>query len=79
MPAGSVELYEEGAAIVSEYLVRDGKFDEEGITKWLLDDPAQFPGCSGTRKLPDNINDLKAQGIDAPLYIAIVLHANNSA
>ncbi|KAI0129706.1 Hydantoinase B/oxoprolinase-domain-containing protein [Xylariales sp. AK1849] len=61
MPAGSVELFEEGAAIISEYLVRDGRFDEEGATKWLLHDPAQFPGCSGTRKLADNINDLKAQ------------------
>lgn len=61
MPAGSVELYEEGAMIVSEFLVRDGHFDEKLITKLMLDDPAQFPGCSGTRKLADNINDLKAQ------------------
>ncbi|KAF2733965.1 hypothetical protein EJ04DRAFT_577276 [Polyplosphaeria fusca] len=61
MPAGSVELFEEGAMIVSEFLVRDGHFDEEMITKVLLHDPAQYPGCSGTRKLADNINDLKAQ------------------
>lgn len=61
MPAGSVELHEEGAMIVSEYLVRDGVFDEELVTKVLLHDPAQYPGCSGTRKLADNINDLKAQ------------------
>ncbi|KAF1939414.1 hypothetical protein EJ02DRAFT_436433 [Clathrospora elynae] len=61
MPAGSVELHEEGAMIVSEYLVRDGVFNEELMTKVLLHDPAQYPGCSGTRKLADNINDLKAQ------------------
>ncbi|KAF2023985.1 hypothetical protein EK21DRAFT_104979 [Setomelanomma holmii] len=61
MPAGSVELHEEGAMIVSEYLVRDGVFDEELVTKVLLHDPAQYPGCSGNRKLADNINDLKAQ------------------
>ncbi|KAI4628332.1 hypothetical protein J4E80_002470 [Alternaria sp. BMP 0032] len=61
MPAGSVELHEEGAMIVSEYLVRDGVFDEELVTRVLLHDPAQYPGCSGTRKLADNINDLKAQ------------------
>lgn len=61
MPAGSTELFEEGAAIVSEFLVRDGVFDEEGITKLLLDEPGKYPGCSGTRKLADNINDLKAQ------------------
>ena len=62
MPAGSVELFEEGAAIVSEFLVRDGVFDEATITKLLLDEPAKYRGCSGTRKLADNINDLKAQG-----------------
>ncbi|CAN9213692.1 unnamed protein product [Alternaria alternata] len=61
MPAGSVELHEEGAMIVSEYLVRDGVFDEELVTRVLLHDPAQYTGCSGTRKLADNINDLKAQ------------------
>lgn len=61
MPAGSVELYEEGATIVSEFLVRDGVFNEDMIRKVMLEDPAKFPGCSGTRKLADNINDLKAQ------------------
>ena len=61
MPAGSVELYEEGAAIVSEFLVRDGVFNEKMITRLMLEEPAKHPGCSGTRKLADNINDLKAQ------------------
>jgi hypothetical protein len=41
--------------------VRDSVFDEELVTRVLLHDPAQYPGCSGTRKLADNINDLKAQ------------------
>ncbi|KAF2011588.1 hypothetical protein BU24DRAFT_376862 [Aaosphaeria arxii CBS 175.79] len=61
MPAGSVELFEEGAMIVSDFLVRNGTFDEKLITRLLLEEPAKFPGCSGTRKLADNINDLKAQ------------------
>ncbi|KAF4987548.1 hypothetical protein FGRMN_10300 [Fusarium graminum] len=61
MPAGSVSLYEEGAMIVSEFLVRDGIFDEEMVTRVMLEEPSKFPGCSGTRKLADNINDLKAQ------------------
>lgn len=61
MPASSVELYEEGATILSEFLVRDGAFDEEMITRVMLLDPAKYPGCLGTRKLADNINDLKAQ------------------
>jgi 5-oxoprolinase (ATP-hydrolysing) len=61
MPAGSVALYEEGATIISEFLVRDGIFNEDMITRIMLEEPAKFPGCSGTRKLADNINDLKAQ------------------
>ncbi|KAH6564706.1 hypothetical protein BASA62_007754 [Batrachochytrium salamandrivorans] len=61
---GEVVLFvasREGAAVKSFKLVRDGKFDEAGITKILLDDPAQYEGCSGTRCLRDNISDLKAQ------------------
>ncbi|KAK6539618.1 hypothetical protein TWF694_009826 [Orbilia ellipsospora] len=61
MPPQSRELYEEGAAIVSEKLVSEGRFNEKRITELLLDEPAQYPGCSGTRCLADNINDLKAQ------------------
>ncbi|KAG9255120.1 putative 5-oxoprolinase [Emericellopsis atlantica] len=61
MPAGSVELFEEGAMIVSEFLVRDGHFDEDMITKIMYEEPGKFDGCAGTRKLADNINDLKAQ------------------
>lgn len=61
MPPHSRELYQEGAAIKSEKLVSQGHFDEERITELLLNEPAQYPGCSGTRCLADNINDLKAQ------------------
>lgn len=61
MPPHSRELYQEGAAIKSEKLVSEGRFDEKLITKLLLDEPAKFPDCSGTRCLADNLNDLKAQ------------------
>lgn len=61
MPPRSKELYEEGAAIKSEKLVSEGKFNEKRITELLYDEPAKHPGCSGTRCLADNINDLKAQ------------------
>ena len=61
MPPHSRELYQEGAAIKSEKLVSQGHFDEERITELLLKEPAKHPGCSGTRCLADNINDLKAQ------------------
>ena len=61
MPPHSKELYQEGAAIKSEKLVSEGKFDEERITELLYKEPAQYPNCSGTRCLADNLNDLKAQ------------------
>lgn len=61
MPPHSRELFQEGAAIKSEKLVSEGKFNEERITELLYDEPAQYPDCSGTRCLADNINDLKAQ------------------
>ena len=61
MPPHSRELYQEGAAIKSEKLVSEGKFDEKRITELLYDEPAQYPECSGTRCLADNLNDLKAQ------------------
>lgn len=61
MPPNSRELYQEGAAIKSFLLVENGKFDEKGITDLLLNVPARFEGCSGTRCLKDNISDLKAQ------------------
>ncbi|KAJ5084303.1 hypothetical protein NUU61_008882 [Penicillium alfredii] len=61
MPPHSKELYEEGAAIKSEKLVSEGKFNETRITELLYNEPAQYPNCSGTRCLADNLNDLKAQ------------------
>lgn len=61
MPPHSKELYQEGAAIKSEKLVSEGIFNEQRITELLYHEPAQYPGCSGTRCLADNLNDLKAQ------------------
>ena len=61
MPPNSRELYQEGASIKSEKLVSEGHFNEKRITELLHTEPAQYPGCSGTRCLADNINDLKAQ------------------
>ena len=61
MPPHSRELFQEGAAIKSEKLVSEGRFNEKRITELLHTEPAQYPGCSGTRSLADNLNDLKAQ------------------
>ena len=61
MPPHSRELFQEGAAIKAEKLVSEGKFNEKRVTELLYDEPAQYPDCSGTRCLADNLNDLKAQ------------------
>lgn len=61
MPPHSRELFQEGASIKTEKLVSEGRFNEKRIVELLLDEPAQYPGCSGTRCLADNISDLKAQ------------------
>ncbi len=37
------------------------RFNEERVIELFYKEPAQFPGCSGTRCLADNINDLRAQ------------------
>ena len=60
MPPNSTELWQEGAAIKSFRLIHNGHFDEEGITKILLA-PGDHPGCNGSRRLGDNLSDLKAQ------------------
>lgn len=73
MPPFSTELWQEGAQFKSFKLVKGGRFDEAGVTKILSDDPAKYPGCSGTRTLSDvspnsghaltrqNVSDLHAQ------------------
>jgi 5-oxoprolinase (ATP-hydrolysing) len=61
MPPNSKELWQEGAAIYSEFLVKNGEFQEDKIIEKLLHEPAKYPGCSGTRRLSDNLSDLKAQ------------------
>ncbi|KAG4255385.1 hypothetical protein LB506_006383 [Fusarium annulatum] len=60
MPPNSTELWQEGAAIESFKMINEGAFDEAGLIKRLYDEPASFPGCSGTRTLTENIADLKA-------------------
>ncbi|KAL2845494.1 Hydantoinase B/oxoprolinase-domain-containing protein [Aspergillus pseudoustus] len=60
MPPNSTELWQEGAAIESFKMINEGVFDEAGLIKHLYDEPASFPGCSGTRTLSENIADLKA-------------------
>ena len=60
MPPHSKSLEDEGAMIVAFKLVRDGVFQEQGITD-ILNSPGSLPGNSGTRNLRDNLSDLRAQ------------------
>mmetsp|Transcript_32147 Transcript_32147/g.78360 ORF Transcript_32147/g.78360 Transcript_32147/m.78360 type:complete len:1264 (-) Transcript_32147:792-4583(-) len=60
MPPHSKSLEDEGAMIIAFKLVKDGKFQEEGITEILMS-PGKIKGNSGTRNLRDNLSDLRAQ------------------
>ncbi|ODV83857.1 hypothetical protein CANARDRAFT_29589 [[Candida] arabinofermentans NRRL YB-2248] len=61
VPPNAKFLTEEGAIIHTWKIISEGKFDYDGVNKYFVEEPAQYPGSSGTRKLKDNISDLKAQ------------------
>ncbi|ETW75180.1 hypothetical protein HETIRDRAFT_56693 [Heterobasidion irregulare TC 32-1] len=61
MPPTSVNIFEEGAEIVSFKVVNNGVFDQKGLYEYMLDKPAQYPGSSGCRNIRDVESDLKAQ------------------
>ena len=62
MPPNSHSLVEEGVAIVSFKVVRNGAFDEQGLEKLLMSPESYgIPGVVGTRNLEDNVSDLRAQ------------------
>ncbi|EXJ91984.1 5-oxoprolinase (ATP-hydrolysing) [Capronia epimyces CBS 606.96] len=60
MPSDSRMLYEEGAMTMGFKVVSGGQFDEATVRKFLCDEPAAYPNCSGTRTYNDNVSDLKA-------------------
>ena len=72
MPPNSTELWQEGAAIESFKMISEGMFDEAGLIKRLYEDPASYPGCSGTRTLTENIADLKAAVASNQKGIALI-------
>ena len=59
MPPQSKTIFDEGASIVSFKVVTEGTFDEAGLIRLLVDEPAKH-SC-GTRTLSDNISDVHAQ------------------
>jgi 5-oxoprolinase (ATP-hydrolysing) len=60
MPPTSVNIFEEGAEIVSFKLVKEGIFDSKGLYEYMVDKPAKYPGSSGCRNIRDVESDLKA-------------------
>ncbi|CAN6454240.1 unnamed protein product [Victoria cruziana] len=69
MPPFSKAIWEEGAAIKAFKLVENGVFQEEGMVK-ILESPGSVESFSdgklkhqipGTRRLQDNLSDLRAQ------------------
>lgn len=61
MPPTSKHLSEEGAVFDSFLLIRHGKFNDAELERILCVEPAQYPGCSGSRCFQDNVTDIKAQ------------------
>ncbi|KAI0484559.1 Hydantoinase B/oxoprolinase-domain-containing protein [Xylariaceae sp. FL0804] len=56
----SKELWEEGINVRSMKIVSGGDFLEDDV-RAAFDKAGSFPGCSPTRRIADNISDLKAQ------------------
>ncbi|TDL20331.1 cytoplasmic protein [Rickenella mellea] len=61
MPPTSVNIFEEGAEIVSFKIVSGGIFDREGLLEYMVEKPGRYPGNSGCRNIKDVESDLKAQ------------------
>ncbi|KAI1874281.1 uncharacterized protein JN550_002860 [Neoarthrinium moseri] len=60
MMPDSVELWEEGINVPTMKIVSAGEFLENEV-RAAFDLAGTFPGCSPTRRIQDNISDLKAQ------------------
>ena len=60
MMPDSKELWEEGINVKSMKVVSEGEFLEDEVRE-AFTFAGSFPGCSPTRRLQDNVSDLKAQ------------------
>lgn len=56
----SKELWEEGLNVKSMKIVSGGEFLEDEV-RAVFEKAGNFPGCSTTRRMGDNMSDLKAQ------------------
>jgi 5-oxoprolinase (ATP-hydrolysing) len=80
MPPTSTSIFEEGAHIVSFKIVHEGIFDRDSLVKYMIDEPAKYPGSSGCRNIRDVESDLKAvsgrHALCAMLVIYFIFVAN---
>ena len=60
MPPMSTHINEEGAIFKSFKIVKKSEFQENELTA-IFNEPSKYKDCSGSRNLPDNIADLRAQ------------------
>ena len=62
MPPTSVNIFEEGAEIVSFKIVDNGVFNRDKLYELMVEKPGRYPGSSGCRNIKDVESDLKAVG-----------------
>lgn len=60
MDSSATHLDMEGAKFEAWKVVQNGKFDNDGIQKYFVEDLKKIPGSSPSRKVSDNISDIKA-------------------
>ncbi|KAG2108971.1 Hydantoinase B/oxoprolinase [Suillus discolor] len=68
MPPTSVNIFEEGAEIVSLKIVNDGMFDKKGLYEYMVEKPAQYPGSSGCRNIKDFVDDYSLETVQEYMY-----------
>jgi len=59
-PPTSVNIFEEGAEIVSHKIVDGGVYQRDALWELMVERPAKYPGSSGCRNFKDVESDLKA-------------------
>jgi 5-oxoprolinase (ATP-hydrolysing) len=60
MPPTSVNIFEEGAHIVSLKIVDNGVYKRDELVEYMCNKPAKYPGSSGCRNFKDVESDLRA-------------------
>ncbi|ODV93699.1 hypothetical protein PACTADRAFT_71566 [Pachysolen tannophilus NRRL Y-2460] len=61
MDSSATGLDQEGAKFVAWKVVSKSQFDYDGVQKYFIEEPNSYPGSSPSRKVADNISDIKAQ------------------